>query len=368
MNYLIAFLIAFFLSLGLTWCAKTLGTRFSVVSIPRPRDIHKNPIPRIGGAAIFISFLVTSFIAFLYLLDSRFGVGDWFGIDKHLAGIWFGGLIIVLSMLLDDIRGLRAWQKLVFQLLAALVVISSGVGINSLSNPFGKTIDLNAVYIPILKIDGITYHFSLWSDLLSLIWLVGMMNVINFVDGVDGLAAGITGISATVIFFLSISLGVNQPATAMLSIILAGAAVGFLVWNFPPAKIFMGDSGSMFFGYILAVIAIISGGKLATAFLVLGFPIIDGLLVAGGRILRHKNPFTTPDKTHLHHRFLQAGFSARQSIIALYLVSAGFGFLALHLKTLNKMVSAFILILILIILIKLLNIKSAKQAGRLVSK
>lgn len=360
MNYLISFLVAFILSLLLTLSARNVGIHFGIVSKPRERDVHKKPVPRLGGPAIFLSFLITSFIAYLYFSHARFGRGDWFGVDKHLVGIWLGGLLITLSMLIDDIRGLKAWQKLSFQILAALVVIASGVGIDLLSNPFGNPINLNSVYIPILIYHGVVYHFSLWSDLLTLIWLVGMMNVINFIDGVDGLAGGITGISAFTIFLLSISLGVNQPATAMLAIIVAGSAAGFLVWNFPPAKIFMGDSGSMFLGYILAILAIISGGKLATVFLVLGFPILDGVLVAGGRILRHKNPFTTPDKTHLHHRFLSAGFSARQSIIFLYLISVGFGYAALKLKTLDKIIFAFVLLIALVVLIKLLNIKTKK--------
>ncbi len=360
MNYFVAFVIAFGLSLTLTWLARNAGARFGIVRRPRKRDVHIIPVPRVGGVAIFLSFLITSLIAYLYLTEARFGNGNWLTLDKHLVGIWFGATIIVLSMLIDDIRGLRAWQKLSFQILAALMVIASGVGIDLLSNPFGNPINLNTVYIPILTYHGITYHFSLISDLLTLIWLVGMMNVINFVDGVDGLAGGIAGISALTIFFLSISLGVNQPATAMLSIIVAGVAAGFLVWNFPPAKIFMGDSGSMFLGYILAILAIISGGKLATAFLVLGFPILDGVLVAGGRILRHKNPFTTPDKTHLHHRFLSAGFSARQSIVFLYLISAGFGYAALELKTLDKVIFAFVLLVALVVLIKFLNIRTKK--------
>lgn len=323
--------------------------------------MHKNPLPRIGGVAIFSTFLIASVVFFLFVHPNlTFGAGTWFGFEKHLVGIWIASLIVVFSMLLDDVYSLKAWHKLLLQVLAVVAIVASGIGIDRLSNPFGNAIDLNSVYIPIVTIHGIVYHFSLWSDLLTLVWLVGMMNIMNFVDGVDGLAGGIASISAFIVFFLCINPTVNQSATALLSIILAGSTLGFLVWNFPPAKIFMGDSGSMFLGLILGVLALISGGKLATAFLVLGFPIIDGILVAGGRLARGENPFTTPDKTHLHHRFLLAGFTPRQSIIALYVISALFGLLALRFKTIDKMISAFVLIVLLILLIKVLNYLSLK--------
>lgn len=347
MNYYLPFLFSFFVSIILTGFCRKIGIRFGIVSKPRPRDIHKKPIPRIGGIAIFVAFLIISLIFLL--------VGRRFGIDKHLIGIWIGGSVIALSMLFDDIFTLRPWQKFLFQFLAVFVVIASGIGINVLSNPFGQPLNLNSVYIPIVTLHGITYHFSLWSDLLTLVWLVGMMNILNFVDGVDGLAAGFSLIAAVTIFLLSISLKVNQPETAMISIILAGAVAGFLVWNFPPAKIFMGDSGSMFLGFMLGTLALISGGKLATTFLVLGFPIIDGLIVVGSRLRRHENPFTTPDKTHLHHRFLEAGFSQRQAVLSLYLIAILFAWVALRSGAQDKLIAAIVLVIAVFVLTRILN-------------
>jgi UDP-GlcNAc:undecaprenyl-phosphate GlcNAc-1-phosphate transferase len=263
-------------------------------------------------------------------------------------------------MLFDDLFDLKAWKKMAFQIIVALIAIASGIGIDSIANPFGGAINLNTVYVPLLSIQGVLVHFSLWSDLLTLVWLVGMMNVINFVDGIDGLAGGVSTIAAFTIFLLSITLAVSQPGTAMISIILAGATAGFLFWNFPPAKIFMGDSGSMFLGFMLGILPLISGGKLATAFLVLGFPIVDGLFVAGGRILRGKNPLTTPDRTHLHHRFLAAGFSPRVAVLSLYAIAAAFAWVALRSSTSNKIFAAIILVLLLVILIFLLNIRARK--------
>ena len=361
MQYIYAFISTFTLSLILTGLSRKIGLRLHLFAKPRSRDIHKKPIPRVGGLAIFLSFLIVSVIFFLFIRpDLNFGSGFWFGLDKHLFGIWLGAFIITFSMFLDDIFDLPAWLKLLIQILVAAVVIASGIGIDKLANPFGTQINLNSVYIPIFKVNGIIYHFSLWSDLLTLIWLVGMMNVVNFVDGIDGLAGGVSAIAAFTIFLLSISLSVNQPAVAMLSIILSGAAAGFLFWNFPPAKIFMGDSGSMFLGFMLGILPLLSGGKLATTFLVLGFPIIDGLIVAGGRLLRRKNPFTTPDKTHLHHRFIEAGFSVPQAIFSMYLISAAFAWVALRSTTINKLIAAAVLFFILIMLILYLRRKAGK--------
>ena len=364
MAYLLPFLSALAISAVLTGILRKIGLKYGLVSRPRKRDIHKKPIPRIGGVAIFISFVLVV-LGFVLLSGESllFAPGEFLGIDRHFFGILAGGTLIVCTMFFDDIFGLKAWQKLSLQALATLIVIGSGIGINSLPNPFGGTIDLNSVYIPIVTLNGVVYHFSLWSDLLTLVWLVGMMNVINFIDGVDGLAGGVSSIAAFTIFLLSISVAVSQPSVATISIILAGSCIGFLLWNFPPAKIFMGDTGSVFLGFMLGVLPLISGGKLATAFLVLGFPITDGLIVAGGRLLRKQNPFTTPDKTHLHHRFLRAGFTPRQAILSIYVISAAFGWVALRSTTLNKMIAAVILVAVLSVITVFLSLISKKRAS-----
>ena len=347
MNYLPQFLITFLLSTFLTGWVRQFALKRGIVSVPRNRDVHKKPVPRIGGIAIFLSFMIVSLILLLK------------GADKHVISIWLGATVIAFSMLFDDLKNLPAWKKFIIQFSAVAILIAGGVGINTLTNPFGgANIDLNSVYIPIMKLGGVVYHFSLWSDLLTLFWLVGMMNIINFVDGVDGLAGGVSFIAASIIFFLCLSLGVSQAQTAELALILAGAVGGFLVWNFPPAKIFMGDCGAMFLGFVLGALTLVSGGKLATVFLVLGFPIVDSIIVAGGRVLRHQNPFTTPDKTHLHHRFLKAGYSARQAIISIYLISIAFGWTALRGSTRSKLFSAVILVVILFLITRFLNKKA----------
>lgn len=363
MLYFLPFLAAFFISLILTVATRRIGLLYGIVSKPRERDVHKKPVPRIGGVAVFLSFvLVSVFLSIFFRDDLQFGKPFLFGIDRRIFSIFAGGLLITSAMLYDDIKGLKAWHKLIFQVLVSLIVIAGGIGIDWLANPFGDQLNLNSIYVPILTINGVVYHFSLISDLLTLIWLVGMMNVINFVDGVDGLAGGLSGIAAITLFLLSLSVG--QSATAMVSVVLAGAIMGFLVLNFPPAKIFMGDSGSMFIGFMLGVLPLISGGKLATAFLVLGFPIVDGVFVAASRLLRRQNPLTTPDKTHLHHRFLLAGFSQRQAILSMYLISIAFGWVALRASTMEKLIASVILVLLLFTIIALLWSRAKKTGSQ----
>ena len=330
--------------------------KYNILHRPRKRDVGRKPLPRLAGIGIFLSFMVVSLVYFLFIHKGlQFSRASLYGLDRHLLGIWIGGTVVTLSMVVDDLIGLKAWQKILIQIFAALIVIASGIGINTISNPFGVSLNLNSIYIPILKVNGIVYHFSLLSDILTLVWVVGMMNVINFVDGVDGLAGGLSFIAAMTLFFLSRSIGVSQDATALMSVILAGSVLGFLFWNFPPAKIFMGDSGSMFLGFILGVLPLISGGKLATVFLVLGFPIVDGFFVASSRLIRGSNPFTTPDKTHLHHRFLKAGFSQRQAILSLYLIAIAFGWVALRSTTELKLAASLVLVLALIVIILILK-------------
>lgn len=353
MIYVGLFVLAFAFAVYLTALVRIFAVKRGLVMAPRSRDSHKTPLPRIGGIAIFAAFLLVTATYFLFISpEARISDGYWFGLDKKIVSIWLASFLIVVIMLIDDIRGLSTPIKLLGQIIAVAVLVSSGIGIDHLPNPFGAAINLNSVYIP-LNLFGTVYHFSFWSDVLTLVWLVGMMNVVNFIDGVDGLAAGISGIAAVTLFLLSLTVG--QGAVAVVALILAGSVFGFLIWNFHPAKIFMGDSGSMFLGLMLGVLPLISGGKLATAFLVLGFAIVDGLIVAAARILRGKNPLTTPDKTHLHHRFLAAGFSVRQAVLSMYLIAALFGWVALRSTTLNKIIASTILVVAVGVLIITLN-------------
>lgn len=353
MIYILYFLATAVLSSVFTWVVRGICLRYNLSFRPRKRDVHKKPLPRLGGAAIFLSFLLVAGAVFYFIRPDLIHQLTANRPLTKLASILLGGGLITASMLLDDILGLKAWQKLLIQISASLLLIVSGIGIDKIHLIPGHDLNLNSVYIPIVRVHEITYHFSLFSDMLTLVWMVGMMNVINFVDGIDGLAGGLSTIAAVIICLLALQ--VKQPAIATLAVIVAGAGAGFLVWNFPPAKIFMGDSGSMFLGFMLGVLPLISGGKLATVFLVLGFPILDGLIVALSRMKRGQNPLTTPDKTHLHHRFLDAGFTVRQAVFSMYIVSIAFGWVALRSGTGQKLIAGLSLAILIMVVFLALN-------------
>lgn len=307
---------------------------------PRERDVHTDPVPRLGGVALFIAFLVTTLFWNIYRPESfaafnfPFSILN-FSIDKRLLGILLGSLVIVIVMAIDDIKGLRPSTKLFWQIVAGLVVIASGVGIDYFRLPLIGDIRLDSIQIPI-HIAGVVYHFTLFADLFLLLWLVLLMNALNFLDGLDGLATGISWVAALSIVVLSMTAAVNQPATALLALILFGAISGFVPWNWHKAKMFLGDSGSIFLGFILGVLSVIAGSKVATLGLVLGLPILDSLVVIINRIWHGQNPFTTADQTHLHHRLIKAGIAVPQAVLYYVSLSALFGILALVSNTLIK--------------------------------
>lgn len=325
--YFLAFAMAFLLSLGLTPLVKRQALKAGILALPGDRKIHTSPVPYLGGLAMFASFVITAMI-FL-----PFG--------RQLGALILACTILAIVGAIDDIRGLSAWTRLGWQVAAACVALAGGIGIITITNPLGGNFDLSWGRMAV-DIAGATYHITPIANLLTIIWMVGMVNVINFLDGLDGLASGVSGISALVIFALAAGDAVNQPLVALLAIILAGSALGFLPFNFYPAKIFMGDSGAYFLGLVLAMLAVYSGGKLATALLVLGFTIIDALWAAVRRMRRGVHPFTA-DREHLHHLLLKAGLSQRAAVLLLYAMAAGFGLVALRLHSFEKMVALIVM-------------------------
>jgi len=330
--YLAPFVIAAIIAGGLTFWVRTLAQRFNIVDKPNERKIHQTPIPRLGGVAIVGAFLLLVIGYGLVTPRFNFVSSHIFLFDKNLFGVILGVLVLAVVGIIDDAKGLSAWNKLAWQVLAAVLVVAFGIGIEYIRLPGGLHWDLDTWVIP-FSLLGQSFNFVVWSDLVTIFWIVLMINTVNFLDGLDGLAGGISFIAAITLFFLSFSLG--QPAAALLGVIFAGSILGFLPWNFNPAKIFMGDSGSMFLGFILGVLSVISGAKLATAFLVLGIPLLDVIWVIIRRILTGKSPFRA-DKLHLHHRLLDAGFSQKQTAIILYLGAAVFGIIALFSDTQDK--------------------------------
>ncbi len=310
-----------------------MALRWKIVDEPiEPRKIHEKPIPLLGGLAIFLSFfLVLGY--YVFFTDEVLGGQI---LVKNLAGVFLGGLFLMIGGFLDDKYKLAPRWQIIWPILAVIVVIASGIGINYITNPLGGTVDLNNWEKILFWWNGVPYKITLFADIFTFIWLLGMMYTTKFLDGLDGLVSGVSTIGAVIIFFVSLMAEVSQPETAMLAIIFAGACAGFLLWNFNPAKIFLGEGGSLFTGFMLGVLSIIAGGKIATTLLIMGLPILDAFLVLLQRLATKKS-LVVADQKHLHFRLLDAGMSQRQAVFSLYFVTLVFGSSTLILKSEGKL-------------------------------
>lgn len=351
---IIYFLSTAVLSLVFSFIVYKLCLKYKLTDIPNEeRKIHSKPVPNLGGIAMFFSFW-TIMIAFTFFNNIE---GAYL---KYLLGLLLGSGLLFIVGIMDDRKRIKPRTKFIAQVISALIIIASGVGITFINNPLGGFIFLNQIQIPILTIANTTYYLTLIADLLALLWIVGMINVVNFLDGLDGLAGGVSTLSFLAIFILSISPGVEQPLSAIIAIVMAGAIIGFLPFNLNPAKMFMGDTGSMFLGFMLATIAIISGGKVATALLILGLPIFDGLWVAISRIIKGKKPWEA-DKNHFHHKLLEIGLSKRGVVVIFWIITALFGAISLIQSSKIKLVAIVVLFLLLTISRVILGIMSKKN-------
>lgn len=312
-----AFLISMAVVLVATPIVRRIGLKSGRVDMPGGRKVHSQPMVRLGGVSIFLGTL-----AALLLVWATGGFLD--GSGQHLAppeefqiwGVTIGGLAFFLIGLMDDLFGLSPISRLIMQALVATVAWHVGVSIDFLTIPFyGLTQLPDWVSLPV-----------------TIFWLVGMANAINWIDGLDGLAAGVSGIAAMVMMVVCLFMG--QPAAALIAAALAGGALGFLRYNFNPAKIFMGDGGAYFMGFTLAGVGIIGLVKTVTTaavllpYLILAVPILDMSAVILDRLRSGKSPFIA-DKRHLHHRLLQAGLSHRVTVLFIYVLTLWAGSLAL---------------------------------------
>ena len=229
-----------------------------------------------------------------------------------LIALFAGGAVAAIIGALDDLFDLRARWQLLGQILLALVATALGVTITLINNPFGGA--------PI-KLEPFAIGFTVF-------WIVGMINSINWIDGLDGLSTGIALIATVTLGLLSLTTKVSQPLISVLCFALAGALLGFLRWNFHPAKIFSGTTGVQFVGYTLAVLSILGSAKVAVALLVLGVPIIDTFWIIVGRLSQRRSPFT-PDRSHIHHRLLDLGLSHRNTVLFIYAICIGLGVVSL---------------------------------------
>lgn len=323
--YLKPFLLALGFAVLFVFLIRRFSARHSLFGLTAAEDgrrIHAAKISRLGGIALILAFLSAIFLS-----------GD-IVIEKSHLGLIFASLLLLFCGILDDLKNLKAKYQFAFQALAALILIGAGVRVDYLTNPFGGAVRLDQWQI----CSDAGTCLSVFGSLFVFIWLVGMMNVTNWLDGIDGLASGVGLIGSVILFLLSLNPAVNQPPLGILAAALAGALIGFLVFNFHPAKVFLGTSGSIFLGFMLGSLAIFSGGKIATALLIMGLPILDAGWVIWQRLKSGSSVFA-PDKRHLHHKLLELGFLQNQIAVFFALTSAAFGIAALFLQTQGKVVA-----------------------------
>lgn len=348
-SYLIPFLISFFTAALITPLVKKFALKKNIVDDPHnypERKIQGAAVPLLGGLAIFISF---SLVLLYYTFFTERILGGYM-LTKHIGGMVIAGFLLMIGGYLDDRYNLKPAQQIIWPILAALVIIASGIGISYITNPLGGTLYLDSFKIELLRLNEIPYYLTLWADLLTFVWLMTMVYTSKLLDGLDGLVPGIGAIGSFVIFALSLTRTVAQPETALVSLIFGGALLGFLIFNFQPAKIFLGEGGSALVGFVLGVLAILSGAKIATTLLIMGIPLLDVIWIITRRVLKEKKSPFWADKKHLHFRLLDIGLSHRQAVFFLYLVTASFGIASLFLKTKGKLIALIILVIIMVIL------------------
>lgn len=351
MNYFLPAISAFILTLLSVLIALKVFPKIGLMDRPHKYGLKRKAIPYPGGILLYLIFLALALMFFEPTLK--------------LVGLLVGGGILVLVSFIDDRIEIPAGIRFLIQIIIALIMVVVGIGVETITNPFGGYIMLNQ-YKFILQFGDVTINIMALSGLFTIAWILLITNTMNWLDGIPGLVSGITVLSGLTIFFLSISEIVNQPEVATLALIVAMIALAFWIFDFYPPKILIGDSGSMFFGFLLAVLAIFSGGKIATAFLILGFPILDAIYVIIYRIYSKRAPWKGGEwdkyrkAVHLHHRMLEFGLSERQVLVLIYMLCAIFGITALFLGTKGKFWAIVIVAFMTVVISLVLRAKKRK--------
>ncbi|NDL66707.1 undecaprenyl/decaprenyl-phosphate alpha-N-acetylglucosaminyl 1-phosphate transferase [Clostridiales bacterium F-3ap] len=330
--YIGAFLMAFSITALMTPVSKLIAYKVGAIDEPKARGMHSKTMPLGGGTAIYFGFIVTVLVLLPFIGNYDL---------KQLVGLIAGATIITTVGLLDDIYDLSPRIRVFFQVLAALIVIFTGTAFDLVSVPF---------------VPGGIVHLGNIGKFITVIWIIGVTNAVNLIDGLDGLAAGVASIASLSLMVISILFG--EPAVAGIGILLtatlAGSCIGFLPHNFNPATIFMGDTGSTFLGFTLAVISIQGLLKTYTAItvviaaVVLGLPIFDTFFAIARRVA-NKRPISQGDRGHLHHRLVDKGMSHRRAVLTLYGVSAGFGIAGILVAMGDLLFAVLVVILMLAI-------------------
>ena len=345
-EYVFAFVVPLALSLALTPVVLKLAVAVGAIDRPGGRKAHLTPTPRLGGVAVFVSFSVSLVLIALFAQGLTFP--HWMTGTK--GTLLFGSLgIILLLGIWDDLHELRPSQKFLVQLFLAILVSAAGFRITNITDPisFGKL------------------NLGIFDFVATVIWIIGVTNAINLIDGLDGLASGTSAIALLTMFPIAV---IQQDmGTALVAVVLAGAVLGFLRYNFNPARIFLGDSGSLFLGFMLAILSTQSSTKSTTAFsllvsvLALGLPIMDTLLSMARRLLQSFLPAASnerstrrsrigamfvPDRRHIHHQLLALGMSHRRTVLILYVVSCTLGLCAFAVTMVQNAQGAFVLLVV----------------------
>lgn len=336
---LIAFFSAVIISFVMTPMARRLAIRVGAMDVPKEtRKIHNKPMPYFGGLAIYVAIISCMFVYMPHNSTNYY--------------IMAGATIIVLAGVIDDMYDMPAKVKLLIQILAALVAIRGGVQIHFITNPLSET--------------GMSYLFNGLSFIITLFWIVGITNTINLIDGLDGLASGVASIAATTLLFTAARLG--HDFIVMQCAIIAGASLGFLPFNFNPAKIFMGDTGSLLLGYMLAVTSVsgmvksVAAIALAVPVFALGLPILDTAFAIIRRYL-NKKPIMEADKDHLHHKLMRFGLNQRQTVLVMYFISMLLGSVSVIIADTEPFIGIMVATIVVIVAFFL-----AKKAGLFVRK
>lgn len=318
----IAFLLAFITAYVLTPHTMRLAKKVGAIDIPNDRRVNKKPMPRLGGIAVICGFLVSTL--YLLIVMSIEGSIDLFDSNQYgmkLIGFIAGIALLGITCFIDDSKGIPSWVKLIAQIIAAVIVSVCGIRIENVNLPF---------------IDDKIFFYDWFSYVITIMWIVGITNAINLIDGLDGLSSGITLISCISLLII-FTLNSSPLIAALLISTLGGAIVGFLPFNFSPAKTFIGDTGSNFLGFSLAVISILGVAKTYTALvliapiIVLGLPIFDTIFAIIRRLIKGKSikAVFKADKGHLHHRLMKRGYSQKQAVLILYGLTATLGMFAI---------------------------------------
>jgi len=345
-QFLLAWFIAFLVATAVGPIVIRLYTRFGWIDDPQLQKVekttHDHPVPRGGGLVIAAGILCVA-IAFIPA-------------SPQMIGVFIGALLLLVSGTLDDRFDINPYIRYILNIIAALIVILSGVGISFITNPLGAGVINLDIFSTTLTLGALTLPISWIADGFALLWIVWNMNAVNWAKGLDGQLPGFVSIAAFFIALLSLRFEADttQGVVTILALAVSGAYAGLLIWNFYPQKMMPGYAGGSLAGYFLAVLAILSGAKIATVLLLLALPMADGLYTVVRRLAAGRSPFWG-DRGHLHHRMLDAGIGKRKIALFYMAVTTAFGFLALQLTSTSKLyalLAAGILFLTLILWLK----------------